>query len=200
MAWQGLIESTDEVMVEATGAHFSTAAFKAHLKRAICRKREAVDLRPNCESATRTAQRRARALMCHEARSARTVPELSWAFAPRGGDLVKRPTRPARMLEKRPLRPRGPQGSRSLPPWRRLPSRRFFVRYISAPRRRLAGNPQPLGFGDVMLAGLAARRLYLPSEWPHQGRDRGLGLNLMASRLSRDAAVRRHVDEQTFRA
>ncbi|MBY0319038.1 MAG: threonine synthase [Reyranella sp.] len=41
------------------------------------------------------------------------------------------------------------------------------MRYIST-RHGSQGNPQPLGFEDVMLAGLARDGgLYLPAEWPH---------------------------------
>ena len=61
----------------------------------------------------------------------------------------------------------GPQGSRSLPPGApRLPSRSSIVRYIST-RHGSQGEPAPLGFEDVMLAGLARDGgLYLPAEWP----------------------------------
>src|SRR5262245_60565345 len=48
----------------------------------------------------------------------------------------------------------------------RLPSRSLSLRYIST-RHGSQGNPQPLGFEDVMLAGLARDGgLYLPAEWP----------------------------------
>ncbi|HYI06886.1 MAG TPA: threonine synthase, partial [Reyranella sp.] len=41
------------------------------------------------------------------------------------------------------------------------------MRYIST-RHGSQGNPEPLGFEDVMLAGLARDGgLYLPAEWPH---------------------------------
>jgi threonine synthase len=41
------------------------------------------------------------------------------------------------------------------------------LRYIST-RHGSQGNPEPLGFEDVMLAGLARDGgLYLPAEWPH---------------------------------
>ena len=41
------------------------------------------------------------------------------------------------------------------------------MHYIST-RHGSQGNPQPLGFEDIMLAGLARDGgLYLPAEWPH---------------------------------
>ena len=41
------------------------------------------------------------------------------------------------------------------------------MRYIST-RHGSQGDPAPLGFEDVMLAGLARDGgLYLPAEWPH---------------------------------
>ena len=41
------------------------------------------------------------------------------------------------------------------------------MKYIST-RHGSQGSPEPLGFEDVMLAGLARDGgLYLPAEWPH---------------------------------
>src|SRR5687767_14217667 len=55
-------------------------------------------------------------------------------------------------------------------PAARLPSRSLSLRYIST-RHGSQGNPQPLGFEDVMLAGLARDGgLYLPAEWPQFSR------------------------------
>ena len=46
------------------------------------------------------------------------------------------------------------------------PQSEFFVRYIST-RHGSQGDPAPLGFEDIMLAGLARDGgLYLPAEWP----------------------------------
>src|SRR5262245_6063161 len=85
----------------------------------------------------------------------------------------------------------------------RLPSRSLSLRYIST-RHGPHGNPQPLGFEDVMLAGLARDGgLYLPAEWPRFSAAeiaalRGLPYVEVAWRVMRPF-VGDALDEGTFR-
>ena len=88
--------------------------------------------------------------------------------------------------------------------WRsRLPSRSSIVRYIST-RHGSQGDPAPLGFEDVMLAGLARDGgLYLPAEWPHFSTAeiaalKGLSYGELAFRIMRPF-VGDAFDEATFR-
>jgi threonine synthase len=77
------------------------------------------------------------------------------------------------------------------------------LRYIST-RHGSQGNPQPLGFEDVMLAGLARDGgLYLPSQWPQFSKAeitalRGQPYGEVAYRVMRPF-VGDTFDEQTFR-
>ena len=132
-----------------------------------------LDLRPNCECCDKDLPNGAPdALICTFectfcAVCART--RLGGLCPNCGGDLVRRPTRPdadagkvSRFDQTRA------QGSRSLPPsgMTRSPSRSLSLRYIST-RHGSQGSPAPLGFEDVMLAGLARDGgLYVPAEWP----------------------------------
>lgn len=77
------------------------------------------------------------------------------------------------------------------------------MRYIST-RHGSQGNPAPLGFEDVMLAGLARDGgLYLPAEWPRLGKAeiaglRGLSYVELAFRIMQPF-VGEAFDEPTFR-
>ena len=77
------------------------------------------------------------------------------------------------------------------------------MRYIST-RHGSQGNPAPLGFEDIMLAGLARDGgLYLPAEWPQFSMAeiavmKGLGYTELAFRITRPF-VGDTFDEATFR-
>ena len=77
------------------------------------------------------------------------------------------------------------------------------MRYIST-RQGSQGNPAPLGFEAVMLAGLARDGgLYLPAEWPHFSTAeiaamKGLSYGELAFRIMRPF-VGDAFDEATFR-
>jgi threonine synthase len=77
------------------------------------------------------------------------------------------------------------------------------VRYIST-RHGSQGDPAPLGFEDIMLAGLARDGgLYLPAEWPHFSpaeiaRLKGLSYGELAFRIMQPF-VGEAFDEATFR-
>ena len=77
------------------------------------------------------------------------------------------------------------------------------MRYIST-RHGSQGEPAPLGFEDIMLAGLARDGgLYLPAEWPHFSKAeiaglKGLGYTELAFRIMRPF-VGDTFDEVTFR-
>ena len=77
------------------------------------------------------------------------------------------------------------------------------MKYIST-RHGSQGQPSPLGFEDIMLAGLARDGgLYLPAEWPQFGKAeiaamKGLGYTELAFRIMRPF-VGDTFDEATFR-
>ncbi|HYR65120.1 MAG TPA: threonine synthase, partial [Reyranella sp.] len=77
------------------------------------------------------------------------------------------------------------------------------MRYIST-RHGSQGSPAPLGFEEIMLAGLARDGgLYLPAEWPHFSpaeiaRFKGLSYAELAFRIMQ-AFVGDAFDEATFR-
>ena len=77
------------------------------------------------------------------------------------------------------------------------------MRYIST-RHGSQGDPAPLGFEDIMLAGLARDGgLYLPAEWPHFSKAeitklKGLTYGELAFRIMQPF-VGEAFDEATFR-
>ena len=76
------------------------------------------------------------------------------------------------------------------------------MRYIST-RHGSQGNPAPLGFEDIMLAGLARDGgLYLPAEWPQFSTAeiaalKGLGYTELAFRIMKPF-VGDTFDDKTF--